>query len=266
VHEAEVARIVLGFVVRGVRRRVAVRSPHALERAGGRIEHDDAPVAVSIRDEHLVRGGVHIQIGAAIHVLGVGVARARLALADLEQESAVARELEDLVVAVAAAREPDIAVLVHVDAVLGVEPLELGGRHVVRAAPSLDVVPVRVELEHRRRRASLELRLGNRAGAVEDPDVVLRVARDPGGEPEHPIVRHGGPGDRLVPRYAVRAREGGGFARGRAGVAGCAAAGARGDQGYDDRPVTRRTLQGSLLRTASDERSTYRSRAGRATG
>ena len=47
-------------------------------------------------------------------------------LADLLQELAVGRELQDLVVVLAVAGEPDVAILVDVDAVLGARPVVAG--------------------------------------------------------------------------------------------------------------------------------------------
>ena len=46
----------------------AERSPHALERAGVRIEHDDPVIAVSVGDEHFVGGRMHPNVRRAMEV------------------------------------------------------------------------------------------------------------------------------------------------------------------------------------------------------
>src|SRR5437870_2361469 len=74
--------------------------------------------------------------------LRAAVAAFRLAgAADLHQELALGRELEDLVVLVAVAREPDVALRIDVDAVLAFRPLVARAR----AAPAAQVLAARVE-------------------------------------------------------------------------------------------------------------------------
>src|SRR3990172_4431019 len=118
----------------------------------------------------------------------------RAALAEGEQALAVRRALEDDLVH---APEPDVAVLVDVDAVLGARP-ELA---VAGAAPGAHDVALRIELEHRRRRRAAVgpgrvlhltgLALGQRTGAVGEPDVVALADGDAGDLAEDPVVGQG---------------------------------------------------------------------------
>src|SRR5258706_3055239 len=118
--------------------------------------------------------------------LRAAVAAFRLAGApDLQQELALLRELEDLVVLVAVARDPDVAFRVDHDAVLALRPFVAGAR----AAPAAQVLAARVELGHRRQRlaAAVRHRLARlvdlvgeqRRGAVHHPDVAVPLV-DPG--------------------------------------------------------------------------------------
>ena len=118
---------------------LAEGAPHPLERAGVGIEHDDAVIAVAVGHEQLVGARMHPHIGGAMQVRGVGVALALVALADLHDELAVLRELQELIVgdrleagqavgrAVVAA-DPDEALVVDVDAVLALGPLVAAAR------------------------------------------------------------------------------------------------------------------------------------------
>ena len=55
--------------------RLAVGAPHPLERAGIRVEHDDAVIAVAVGDEQLVGRCVHEDTGGAVDVAGVVAVR-----------------------------------------------------------------------------------------------------------------------------------------------------------------------------------------------
>ena len=79
--------------------------------AGLGVEHDDAAIAVAVRDVKLARGivGDHVRRPAELG-LAVGAAR-RAGLADLLQELAVGRELQDLVIALVVAGDPDVPAL-----------------------------------------------------------------------------------------------------------------------------------------------------------
>ena len=124
----------------------------ALERAGRGVEDGDATVAVAIRDEQLVGGRVHLDIGRAVHVTRVGVPLAFARSADLQHELAVLRELQNLIVGhwtqvldavgrAVVAGDPNEALMVDKDAMLALDPLVAGAL----AAPRPDEVPRRVE-------------------------------------------------------------------------------------------------------------------------
>ena len=109
--------------------RLAERAPRPLECAGVGVEDDDAVIAVAVGHEQLVAARQHPRIRGAMQVRGVGVTLALVALADLHDELAVERELQQCVVghrlqardargrAVVAA-DPGEALVVDVDAVL----------------------------------------------------------------------------------------------------------------------------------------------------
>ena len=80
-----------------------------------------APVAIA--DIELIVCGIHRQVGGAAEILRIGVAAALAPMAELRQELALRRELEDLVVLVAASRQPDVVLRIDKDAVLGRRPL-----------------------------------------------------------------------------------------------------------------------------------------------
>jgi hypothetical protein len=171
-------------------------------------------IEVSVRDVDLVRRTIHEHVGRPAEEFGVCVAASQTGSADLQEKSAFGTELEHLVVIRSVARDPDIAVVVDEDAVLVWRPfvagaanhrIETRGRHTRgRAAPRAKHVPVGVEFHHGRcrtaahRTAELQptLVVSEAAGALDEPDVVLRVYGDPGDLPEQPIV-----GQRLRPEW-----------------------------------------------------------------
>ena len=79
---------------------VAVSSPVAFVLAGVGVEDDDAMIAVAVRDVQLVRGRIDKGLGRPAQVLDVVAALAVERLADLHQELAVLRKLQDLVVGI----------------------------------------------------------------------------------------------------------------------------------------------------------------------
>ena len=134
-----------------------------------------------------------------MHVLGVGVALALAAPADLHHELSGHRELQDHVVAVAwrrsawasrASADPDEVVRVHEDAVLAPGP-----RRSPRPAPPqlASSLPAGVELEHRRRGVRA-LRLGNRLRACSTQMRSSSSTADRRHFAEHPVVRDRRPG------------------------------------------------------------------------
>ena len=176
--------------------RLAEGAPGPLERAGVSVEHDDAMVAVAVGDEHLVGLRQDVRIRGAMHVRGVAVALALVALADLEHGLAVERELDELIVGhglqsrrarcrALIAADPRETLVIDADAVLALGPF------VARAfaAPALDEIAGRVEHHHGRRGLGHVLGL-ERARAVQDVGVVPRIDRDAGDVAELVLVRH----------------------------------------------------------------------------
>src|SRR5205814_1439951 len=146
--------------------------------AGVGVEHDDAAIAVTIGNKHFVRLVIHGDAGRPAQVRGVVAVDGHAAPADLQQKLSVLAELENLAVAVAVTGEPDVVPGVNGNAVLsapgtsiaiqatfGCAGLALGERRMQsstiepfvrapfdRAAPSLDVLAVRAELDNGRSR------------------------------------------------------------------------------------------------------------------
>jgi hypothetical protein len=88
----------------------------------GRVEHDDAAIAVAVGDIDFVRRLVDRGLGRLAELRRVVAAEARRDLADLGDELAVEREFQDGVVVVGIAADPDEAALVDLDAVLAADP------------------------------------------------------------------------------------------------------------------------------------------------
>src|SRR5262249_43157304 len=122
--------------------------------------------------------------------------------ADLHQELALLGELQDLRIALAVAADPDVALVVHVDAVIGFRPLvALAG-----TAPRADQVAGLVENQYRGRgpaafgnrriqlQAALVVVQAARA-AMYDPDVILLVDPEPYRPAHQPVI-----GQRLGPQ------------------------------------------------------------------
>src|SRR5262249_36572406 len=129
-------------------RLVAVSPPHPLELSRIGIEHDDPAILVAVSDEHLVRLLPDPDLRRTVQVLGVETALARLRVADLHEELAVVCELEDLAVLVGGvAAKPDVAFVVHENAVLVRRPLVARSR----SAPRLDDSALLIEFDDRRR-------------------------------------------------------------------------------------------------------------------
>ncbi len=189
--------LVLTLVV--VHRRVAEGSPHPLEAAGPGVEHGDTVVAVAVGHEQLVGRRMDLLIRRPVEVHRVGVALVPVAAADLHDERAVLRELQQLVVVdrldpghavgrTVVAAQPDEALVIDVETVFTLGPLVAGSR----AAPGLDEVACRVEDDNRRRRHR-GLLGGERQRTVQDPYVVLRIDGYAGRSSELHLGRHRGP-------------------------------------------------------------------------
>ena len=133
---------------RGIIRSLPVRAPVALVRARIGIEDGDAPVDVTVGDEHLVRLGVVSRLRRRGEVLRIVAPVALSEMANLEEEFSVLVELQDLRVAFAVAADPEVALRVDRQPVLVHRPLVAGAR----PSPSLEEPAVLVELHHEGRR------------------------------------------------------------------------------------------------------------------
>src|SRR5579864_509610 len=142
-------------VVRGL---LAECAPHALELAAVRIEDRDAVIAVTIGHEQFVSWRIKPFIRRPVQIRRVGVALALIAVANLHDELAVLRELQELVVghrlepsqAVGGAiisTDPYEPLGVDMDAVLALRPFIA----LAIPAPGLDVIAGAIEHDDRRR-------------------------------------------------------------------------------------------------------------------
>ncbi len=124
-----------------------------------------------------------------------GPAATRALLADLQQELAVFGEFQDLRVRTAIAADPNIALIVDENPVVGVRPLET----FARSAPVVQEIALRIEFEDRWSAgaafAGLQLErlfiVGKRRGAaMDDPDVVVWFDENANRHSQNPVVRH----------------------------------------------------------------------------
>src|SRR5262249_38903500 len=122
-------------------------------------------------------------------VLRVLVALALALAADLHHELAVAGELHQMMVGAAVAAEPDEALGIGVDAVLGLRPVIA----LPRPAPALDEVAGLVERENGRRGFVL-LIFPHRGRTLQDPGMATIVDRDARHLTPHIFARQLGPG------------------------------------------------------------------------
>src|SRR4051812_19676371 len=112
----------------------------ALVRAGARVEHHHALVAVAVGDVELLRLRIHQHMRRPTELRATVGALRLTGTSDLHEEFAVRGELEDLVVLVAVAGDPDVAFRVDVDAMFALRPLATASR------PAAQVVPGGIEL------------------------------------------------------------------------------------------------------------------------
>ena len=163
---------------------LAVRAPVPQVLAGGAVEHDHAPIAIAVGDEHLVGLRIHPDAGRSAEQRRVVAAAGLVVDADRHQVLALARELHHAVVHVGA--DPDEVVVVDEDAVR----VARVDRDVLRRiAPALHDVAGRIELDHRRRRRAARadrrllhrgrLLLGQRLRQVRHPDVIRASTKTP---------------------------------------------------------------------------------------
>ena len=169
---------------------------------GGHVDHGDALVAVAVAHERLVGALVERDLRHAPEVLEIRAVHLLLRRADLHQELAVVRELEDVRIADAVSADPHVVLVVDRDAVVRVGPHV----SVARSAPRLHEIARGIELENRWRgpTAFTDGRIGVGAdfgalvqrgvAAMDDEDVVLRIHANTDGGAEYPVV-----GERLGP-------------------------------------------------------------------
>ena len=171
------------------------RRPNDAGRRCRTIEHDDAAIAVAVRDVDFVGILVDRSLRGLTELGGVVGAPGRRDLADLAEELAVEGEFEDGVVVVGIAADPDETAVVDFDAVLAADPF------IAFAGPAQEArrLAVGIELQHRRRRhAAFRARriercalfvVGERARALDDPDMSLAVDGDAADLADDPVVR-----------------------------------------------------------------------------
>src|SRR5262245_30176051 len=124
-----------------------------------------------------------------IDVLGVLVALALALAADLHHELPIPAELDQVMVGLAVAAEPNKPFGIGVDAVLDLRPVVA----LPRPAPGLDKVSGLIELQHRRRRLAF-LVCSYRARPLQDPRVAALIDRHARYLAPHPLARQLGPG------------------------------------------------------------------------
>src|SRR5262249_28194954 len=124
---------------------VAVRAPVPLVLPRVAVEHDDAPIAVSVADIDLVGRGVIPDLGGLPQVLGVVAAVVDAVFTDLKQKLAGAVELQDLRVHLTIPRQPHVAATIDGDAVVAVRPVVAGAG----PAPGPDEIAGLIVDEHR---------------------------------------------------------------------------------------------------------------------
>src|SRR5262249_60716200 len=155
--------------------RLAEGAPHPLERAGIRVEDNDAVIAVTVGYEQFVGRRMDPGVGGAVYIDRVGIALALVAFADLQHEFAIGRELQLRVIGdrlesgeargrTIVPAHPHEALVVDMDAVLALGPVIPAAR----PAPSLDEVAGGIE--HHDRRCRLPGVFGlERSRTVQEP-------------------------------------------------------------------------------------------------
>ena len=169
----------------------------ALVPAAVRIDDDDAPIAVSVRDVGFIRPGIDEHVRRPPEVLLVVAATLLPRPANLKNELAGRRELQDLAVLVVVAADPDVALVVDAEAVFPKRPVIT----LARPAPRIHECAVRAELEHGRRRDAACAERGiQRRGLEVDIDAALAVQN------EDMIAGVDGETDRRSENPAIRQR------------------------------------------------------------
>ena len=234
-------------------------------------------IAIAVR-RHQFAGGQETHLRHAAHILGIQAALAAIGMADLAQEFSIRGEFQHEAVVInaffaaaflrraAPARElrrasrrraglaraiggdPHIAVLVDGDAMVGGGPVMA-----VILAPVMNQSAAGIEGQDVGRRraaiafvACLQRFIGfQRAGAVNDPDIVARIHRSADDLAQHPAVGHG-----LGPKrigFEFRHHHIGGALRPRRARHGQRAGTQQGDGGAGHQQACRRDISGGVF-------------------
>src|SRR6266851_312312 len=203
----------------GVVRLMTVGAPMPLVLPAVGVKYDHAFVAIAIGDVQFIRFRIDEQLRRTFEVFGIVAALALEWMPNLHQESSILRELQDLIVGIGARltrfrhvagpgilkfgvhgaavpANPDVAFEVDRNSVVGIGPIvTLAG-----AAPVSNQVASLIEFENGRRghaaigagriRIAVGFLCFERAPAMNNPDVVLRVHRYANRHSDHPMIRH----------------------------------------------------------------------------
>src|SRR5580704_15696269 len=185
---------------------MAVCAPHALESACIRIEHNDAPVSVSVSNKDFIRLRIHAYVGRFVHIDSVRISFALAAVSNLHDELTRIRHFDNLMVIRPVATYPNIPLVVHSDAMLAFGPFIA----LTRATPSLNEVPVRIKFQHGWRCMRFVLcRSGGMSvdipWSLQHPHVVMRINENRGYFAKDPLVWYIRPGGiHLESRHLTR--------------------------------------------------------------
>src|SRR5206468_374095 len=119
-------RLWIVLAVRPVLRLVAVRAPVALHLARVRIDNGDAAIQITIGDVGFVRLRIHPDLRDASEVLEIVATLVAAITAELHQELAFFRELENVRVLRSIAADPHVAFVIDVYAVIRLRPFVTG--------------------------------------------------------------------------------------------------------------------------------------------
>src|SRR6266550_3260326 len=195
---------------------VGAPMPLVLPRVG--VKHDDAFVAIPVGDVQFIRLRIDEHFRRPFQVFSIVAAFALERMADLHQEFSVLRELQDLIVRIGArltrfrhvagpsilqfgihraavSANPNVPFIIDRNSVVRVRPVvTLAG-----TAPVFQEVAGLIEFKNGRRghaairsrwiRVAVSFLRLERATAMNDPDVVLRVHRYADRHADHPMVR-----------------------------------------------------------------------------
>src|ERR1700730_3502534 len=151
-------------------------------------------VGVAVGDKDLVGLAIDHHVGGAVEAFGIVGAAGRTGLAQSHDELAVAGELVDMPASLDIVADPDEIVVIDEYTVPIIAPFVIG----TVPTPTLHHLAGLVELDHRRRRHTADhvRRRGRallagveRAWALVDPDMVLRVDEDAADGTDDPVAR-----------------------------------------------------------------------------